>query len=95
MPQHRTEKVWTVVVAGGSSQRFGRPKQYELLGDMRILDRSMATARAASDGVVLVVPSVDTTIEGGEFVRLQSPLCLSYHPKSPLTTEEVLERAAR
>ena len=65
MPQHRTEKVWTVVVAGGSSQRFGRPKQYEQLGDMRILDHSVAIARAASDGVVLVVPSADVDVEHG------------------------------
>jgi hypothetical protein len=35
------------------------------------------------------------TIEGGPFVKLQSPLCLSYHPRSPLSAEEVLERAAR
>lgn len=69
MPQHRTEsrpeKVWTVVVAGGSSQRFGRPKQYELLGEERILDRSIATAHAASNGVVLVVPAADVAAEGG------------------------------
>ena len=65
MPLHRTEKVWTVVVAGGSSQRFGRPKQYEVLGGARILDHSMAAARAASDGVVLVVPAADVAAEGG------------------------------
>jgi len=69
MLQHRTEtsdeKVWTIVVAGGSSQRFGRPKQYESLGDMRILDRSMATAQDASEGVVLVVPQADVVSEGG------------------------------
>ena len=65
MPPHRNEKVWTVVVAGGSSQRFGRPKQYELLGEARILDRSMAVARTASDGVVLVVPPADVNAEGG------------------------------
>jgi hypothetical protein len=34
-------------------------------------------------------------IEGSEFVKIQAPLCLSHHPASPLTTEEVLERAAR
>jgi hypothetical protein len=31
--------------------------------------------------------------EGGSFVKVRTPLCLSYHPKSPLTTEEVIERA--
>jgi DNA helicase HerA-like ATPase len=33
-------------------------------------------------------------IEGSAFQRIQIPLCLSYHPKSPLTEEEVLQRAA-
>jgi len=65
MPRKSDEKVWTIVVAGGSSQRFGRPKQYEQLGAARILDWSMSTAREASDGVVLVVPEADATIEGG------------------------------
>ncbi len=65
MPQPRTEKVWTIVVAGGSSQRFGRPKQFELLGDLRILDHSVAVARAISDGVVIVVPASDAANEGG------------------------------
>jgi len=31
--------------------------------------------------------------EGSRFVKTQTPLCLTYHPKSPLTTEEVIERA--
>jgi len=65
MPRKCDEKVWTIVVAGGSSQRFGRPKQYEQLGAARILDWSMSTARDASDGVVLVVPEADVIIEDG------------------------------
>ncbi|WP_205752681.1 ATP-binding protein [Cryptosporangium phraense] len=32
--------------------------------------------------------------EGSHFVKVKTPLCLSYHPKSPLTTEEVVERAS-
>lgn len=47
--------VWTIVVAAGSATRFGRPKQYEPLGDRRVLDWSLRAARSASDGVVLVV----------------------------------------
>lgn len=27
--------------------------------------------------------------------KLRTPLCLSYHPRSPLTTEEVIDRARR
>ena len=57
--------MWTIVVAGGSSQRFGRPKQYESLGGSRVIDLSVAVARAASDGVVVVVPAGDVDLEGG------------------------------
>ncbi len=58
------EQIWTIVVGGGSGQRFGMPKQYELLGDVRVIDRSVAVARAASDGVVVVVPPEDADREG-------------------------------
>jgi DNA helicase HerA-like ATPase len=34
-------------------------------------------------------------VEGAAFEKVRTPLCLSYHPKSPLTTEEVLDRAKR
>lgn len=57
--------MWAVVVAGGSGQRFGGPKQYEPLGAQRVIDWSMAAARAACDGVVLVVPAADAEREGG------------------------------
>lgn len=33
-------------------------------------------------------------VEGARFVKLQAPMCLSHHPRSPLTTEEVAQRAA-
>ena len=49
--------VWAVVVAAGAGTRFGAPKQYERLGDRRVLDWSLASARATADGVVLVVPA--------------------------------------
>ncbi|MEQ8437598.1 MAG: 2-C-methyl-D-erythritol 4-phosphate cytidylyltransferase [Ilumatobacter fluminis] len=58
-------KVWTIVVGGGSGTRFGRPKQYERLGDERIIDRSRRIAASATDGVVLVVPADDAATEGG------------------------------
>ncbi|HVF32839.1 MAG TPA: 2-C-methyl-D-erythritol 4-phosphate cytidylyltransferase [Acidimicrobiales bacterium] len=48
--------VWSIVVAAGSGTRFGRAKQYERLGDRRVLDWALAAARAVSEGVVLVVP---------------------------------------
>ena len=49
--------VWTIVVAAGSGGRFGQPKQYQPLGDRRVLDWSLRAAAAASDGVVAVVPT--------------------------------------
>jgi 2-C-methyl-D-erythritol 4-phosphate cytidylyltransferase len=52
--------VWVIVVAAGSGTRFGRSKQYEELGGRRVLDWSLAAARATAagpdDGVVVVVP---------------------------------------
>lgn len=48
--------VWTVVVAAGSGRRYGlTPKQYELLGGERVIDRSLSVARAAADHVVVVL----------------------------------------
>ena len=57
--------MWTIVVAGGSGRRFGGPKQYEPLGPRRVLDWSVAAARDAGDGVVLVVPADDAARESG------------------------------
>lgn len=48
--------VWTVVVAAGSGARFGAAKQFERLGDRRVVDWALDAAQAASSGVVLVVP---------------------------------------
>jgi 2-C-methyl-D-erythritol 4-phosphate cytidylyltransferase len=57
--------VWTIVVAAGTGQRFGRPKQFEMLGDRRVVDWSVDVARAASDGVVVVLPPGHGGVEGG------------------------------
>ena len=61
----QNEIVWTIVVAGGSGQRFGAPKQYEALGSQRVIDRSLSIAVEVSDGVVVVVPAADVSREGG------------------------------
>ncbi len=57
-------------MGGGSGQRFGCPKQYELIGDERIIDRSRRIAAQVSDEVVVVVPAADAereaAIAGGE-----------------------------
>ena len=68
--------MWSIVLAAGSGSRFGgtTPKQYEQLGDRRVLDWSIDAARSVSDRVVLVVaaeyadaaePSVDAVVVGG------------------------------
>ncbi len=49
--------VWAIVVAGGGGLRFGGPKQFEDLHGRRVLDWSVAAARGACDGVVVVVPA--------------------------------------
>ena len=58
------EQIWTIVVGGGSGRRFGASKQYELIGDVRVIDRSVAVARQASHDVVVVVPPEDAVREG-------------------------------
>ena len=64
--EHRQHgHVWSIVVGAGSGARFGGMKQYETLGDTRVIDRSVSVARAVSDGVVVVVPAGDVEREGG------------------------------
>ena len=60
-----SEVVWTIVVAGGSGQRFGAIKQFEPLGAGRVVDLAVAAAGSASAGIVLVVPAADAEREGG------------------------------
>lgn len=57
-PSH---SVWTVVVAGGSGQRFGGPKQFRDLSGRPVVEWAVAAAASASDGVVLVVPAERTS----------------------------------
>lgn len=68
--------VWTVVVAGGVGERFGAPKQFAMAGGRPLVELSVDAARAASDGVVLVVPAgsghedrlhgADVVVTGGD-----------------------------
>ena len=44
------------MVAAGAGSRFGGAKQYALLGGKRVVDWSLATARASCGEVILVVP---------------------------------------
>lgn len=45
------------MVAGGGGTRFGAPKQFADLAGRTVLDRSVATAQALSDAVVVVLPA--------------------------------------
>ena len=67
--------VWSIVLAGGSGSRFGGNKQVAKLGNQRVVDWSVASAKSCSEGVVLVansemvgdkrLPQVDVVISGG------------------------------
>ena len=50
--------VWTIVVAGGSGQRFGAHKQFLALGPKELVAWAVDTALQVSVGVVVVVPEV-------------------------------------
>ncbi len=62
--------VWGIVVAAGSGQRFGGPKQFEIVAGKRVLDWSVdAAASTCQGGVVVVVPPghhepTHATVEG-------------------------------
>jgi 2-C-methyl-D-erythritol 4-phosphate cytidylyltransferase len=65
-----------VVVAAGSSTRFGRPKQYVELCGRRVLDWSVASARQSCHGVVVVLPAADVAgarVAGADAVRAGGP----------------------
>lgn len=48
---------WAIVVAAGGGSRFGGRKQYQPLGEARVLDWAVRAAAERCDGVVLVVPA--------------------------------------
>jgi 2-C-methyl-D-erythritol 4-phosphate cytidylyltransferase len=54
--------VWAIVVAGGSGTRYGKAKQYELIGTRPVVAWSIDAARSVADGIVVVLPESD--VEG-------------------------------
>jgi 2-C-methyl-D-erythritol 4-phosphate cytidylyltransferase len=50
---------WAIVVAAGRGERFGGPKLQTVLAGRRAVEWSVDAARAACDGVVLVVAAGD------------------------------------
>ncbi len=57
--------------------------------------REMAQAKGSDVPDISLLKSGQfyVALEGASFTKTRTPLCLSHHPSSPLTTEEVLERA--
>ncbi len=51
--------MWVVVVAAGSGQRFGAPKQFAQLAGRTMVQWAVDAARGVADGVVLVLPPGD------------------------------------
>jgi 2-C-methyl-D-erythritol 4-phosphate cytidylyltransferase len=49
-------ETWTIVVAGGSGARFGGPKQFQTVGDERLVDIAVRTASRSTGHVVIVLP---------------------------------------
>jgi 2-C-methyl-D-erythritol 4-phosphate cytidylyltransferase len=61
--------VWAIVVAAGRGERFGGPKQRQLIGGRSVVERSVETARGVCDGVVAVVPPGDGhAVAGAEVI---------------------------
>jgi 2-C-methyl-D-erythritol 4-phosphate cytidylyltransferase len=70
--------VWAIIVAAGSGQRFGGPKQFAHLDDGTVLDHAVAVAERVVDGVVLVVPADRTAgvnVVPGGATRSESVRC--------------------
>jgi hypothetical protein len=59
--------------------------------------REMAQAKGGDvpDVSLLKAGQFYAAVEGAAFAKIRTPLCLSYHPKAPLTTEEVIARARK
>jgi DNA helicase HerA-like ATPase len=80
-------------IPGNAATQF-----FGLLTSMAQIDAAQEIARAKGSSITdvgrLGRGEFYAAVEGSPFVRMQAPFCLSHHPKSPLTSEEVVERAA-
>lgn len=79
------------VTGNAATQLFGLLNHPTQIGAARELAR--AKGSDISDVGRLGTGQFYAAIEGAEFQKLQAPLCLTHHPKSPLTAEEIIERA--
>jgi hypothetical protein len=80
-------------IPGNAATQF-----FGLLTSMTQIDSAQEIARAKGSPIAdvgrLGTGQFYAAVEGGGFVKMQAPMCLSHHPKSPLTAEEVVLRAA-
>jgi Helicase HerA, central domain len=79
------------VTGNAATQLFGLLNHPTHIGAARELARAKGSDIA--DVGRLRIGQFYAAIEGAEFQKLQAPLCLTHHPKSPLTPEEIIERA--
>jgi DNA helicase HerA-like ATPase len=79
------------IPGNASTQFFGRLNAPVQIAAAREMAR--AKGSEVTDIGSLGTGQFYAAIEGSGFVKIQAPLCLSHHPSSPLTTEEVLDRA--
>ncbi|MGC4758332.1 hypothetical protein [Micromonospora trifolii] len=81
-------------IPGNAATQF-----FGLLTSMTQIDAAQEMARAKGSPITdvgrLTTGQFYAAIAGGEFVKMQAPICLSHHPKSPLSSEEVVDRAIR
>lgn len=74
------ESVWAIVVAGGSGDRFGRPKQFLDLGGSTVLARSIAGARSVAAGVVVVLPAGQPPAADAQDLNFGADICVDGGP---------------
>ncbi|MGC4862210.1 ATP-binding protein [Micromonospora sp. DT41] len=81
-------------IPGNAATQF-----FGLLTSMTQIDAAQEMARAKGSALTdvgrLSTGQFYAAVEGSEFVKMQAPICLSHHPKSPLSNEEVVARAQR
>ncbi|WP_066365527.1 ATP-binding protein [Herbidospora mongoliensis] len=81
-------------IPGNAATQF-----FGLLNAQVQIDAAKEMARAkggsANDISSLITGQFYVAPEGSGFAKVRTPLCLSHHPRAPLTTEEVIERASR
>ena len=53
-------RTWAIVVAAGNGARFGAAKQFARLGGASVVERAVAVAHDACNGVVVVLPPDST-----------------------------------